>query len=301
MMDFDIDLHVHSSASDGSFSPSELAGMAAESKLSLVSLTDHDTVSGIPEFMETAGKHPGVTAVPGVEISSHLEGHEFHILGYFIDYENPKLLDLLAGMRAAREKRNTGMITKLNAAGYKITEADVRKFAPVSECPGRPHFARALVEKGYFPDRYAAFEKCLAKGGSGYLPRQLPSPELAIQTIHDAGGLAFWAHPVYREKGDRSNIRKLLKKLLKAGVDGLEAYYLCFTQNHASLLAEFAKEYSLPISAGSDFHGLNMPKVKLAAGLGSLTVPPEAREIILSYFRAHSREDLAAASQTVNS
>lgn len=270
-----IDLHTHSNASDGSCTPSEIFSLACENGLAAVALTDHDTVSGIPEFLERAAKSPSCEAVPGVEISVDLAGSEVHIVGLYIDYECESLLKLLTEIRVNRDSRNTVIISKLQAMGYDITLKEVNDVAG-GESVGRPHFAKILIEKGYFKEPQEVFDRCLKRGASAYCPRKLPSPEEAIREIHNAGGLAFWAHAVYRLKNERYFVRRTIKKLIACGLDGVEAYYSTFTPNQQKMMTEFASEYNLLKSGGSDFHGSNQPSISLGTGINdNLRVPAE--------------------------
>jgi len=270
-----IDLHTHSNASDGSCTPSELFNLASECGLAAVALTDHDTVGGIPEFLKAAEKSSSCEAVPGVEISVDLAGNEVHIVGLFIDYQCQSLLKLLTEIRVNRDSRNSVIIGKLQTMGYDITIKEVNDIAG-GDSVGRPHFAKILIDKGYFSEPQAVFERCLKRGASAYCPRKLPSPEEAIREIHNAGGLAFWAHAVYRLKNERYFVRRTIKKLLTSGLDGVEAYYSTFSPVQQKMMIEFAAEYNLLRSGGSDFHGSNQPSISIGIGTdGNLRVPAE--------------------------
>ncbi len=188
-----IDLHTHSIASDGSDTPSELLGLALERKLTGIALTDHDTLSGLPEFLARA-RGENIIAVPGLEISSSLYNKEIHILGLFIDPSSGKLADFLLKTRQNRNSRNSQILEKLNIMGYRITLEELESFAQ-GESIGRPHLARLLVKKEYFETIQDAFDHCLKRGARAYSPRVLAPPEESIRVIHEAGGLAFWAHP----------------------------------------------------------------------------------------------------------
>lgn len=270
-----IDLHTHSTASDGADTPSELVKKSLETGLSAVALTDHDTVSGIPEFLE-AGKNTSLKVIPGVEISSRGENRELHIVGLFIDHETPSLLAFLEKMRESRKARNEEMLIRLNVIGFPLTWEELEKEA-AGESVGRPHFAQALIRKGYFKTPKDVFEQCLKRGKRAYVPRILPSPAEAVKAIHEAGGISVWAHPVSHNSGGsgRSHVRRCLKKLVPEGLDAIETFYSQFTIAQQEMVTDLAKEYSLLASGGSDYHGKNIPGLSLGTGMGDLSVPDE--------------------------
>ncbi len=271
-----IDLHTHSTASDGSFSPLELVEHAHKIGLGAIALTDHDTVSGIPEFLEAAVDYP-LEAVPGVEVSVEYSGNEVHIVGLFIDYTMEPLLELLCEIRKNRNRRNELIIEKLQKMGFDITLQELLDVAG-GESIGRPLLAKILIEKGYFTEVQEVFDKCLKRGASAYCARVLPSPEKAIHEIHQAGGIAIWAHPLYRSKNDRTYLRKVLRKLSELKIDAIEAYYTSFSPGQTRAVLEVAEEFSLLVSGGSDFHGTNQSNVNLGKGYGELAVPFEVFE-----------------------
>ena len=279
-----IDLHTHSAASDGSDTPSELMAHALEIGLHGIALTDHDTVSGIPEFLESAaGKE--IRAVPGLEISSTLYNKEIHILGLFIDHTSEKLREFLKAARENRNIRNTLILQKLNAMHYEITQKELNDCAG-GESIGRPHFAKILVEKGYFETPQEVFDRCLKRGARAYTPRVLPNPSDSIDAIHEAGGLAIWAHPVYRAAGERAFVRKYLKKLIQFGLDGIEAYYSLYSFAQHSMLMDASLEHGILVSGGSDYHGSNQSSVQLGTGGRALAVPDAVLEKLEQAWRA---------------
>lgn len=276
-----IDLHTHSIASDGSDTPSELLGLALERKLTGIALTDHDTLSGLPEFLARA-RGENIIAVPGLEISSSLYNKEIHILGLFIDPSSGKLADFLLKTRQNRNSRNSQILEKLNIMGYRITLEELESFAQ-GESIGRPHLARLLVKKEYFETIQDAFDHCLKRGARAYSPRVLAPPEESIRVIHEAGGLAFWAHPVYRTSGgERSFVRRYLRQLVPLGLDGIEAFYSLFSVAQHTMILEMAKEFNILVSGGSDYHGMNQPSIQLGTGSGSLEVPDSVLETLLA-------------------
>jgi len=281
-----IDLHVHSTASDGTFPAAELPAMAVAAELGAIALTDHDTVSGVEPFLAAAAAIPGFEGVPGVEISSGFMGREVHILGLFVDHKNPELREFLTRVRTYRNQRNELMIKKLQTLGYSITMAELTAEAG-GESVGRPHVAAILIRKGYFKKNQEVFDRCLKRGAAAYCPRQLPGPSSTIAIIHRAGGVAVWAHPVYANKFARSHVRGLLRRLKDLGLDGLEAHYPGFTPAQHQMLLELAAQQEVLISGGSDFHGTNMPDIKLGSGYGGLFVPAELLTKLREYRAGH--------------
>ncbi|OGV37211.1 MAG: hypothetical protein A2X48_12560 [Lentisphaerae bacterium GWF2_49_21] len=277
-----IDLHTHSTASDGTLSPAELLSLAQEKGLSALALTDHDTSSGLDEFLRESKKYPGIKVVPGVEVSVKHHHFSIHVVGLFIDHSSEPLEKMLCEIRKGRNARNDLIALKLQKQDYDITIEEVNALAG-GECPGRPHFASILVKKGYFSTMQEAFDKCLKRGRSGYCKRELPMPSEAIDAIHSAGGLAIWAHPMSYADADRKTINKLLKFLVSKGLDGLEAYYPLFSPEQSKCLLELAGKYSLAVSGGSDFHGVNMKNIELGTGDGNLAIPFSVYETLKEF------------------
>ncbi len=274
-----IDLHTHSVASDGSAAPSQIVRLACEKGLKGIALTDHDTVSGLAEFMREA-ENTGIIAVPGVEISSKLFSKEAHIVGLFINPENPVLLELLGRMREGRKKRNREIVIKLNVLGYDISYDELLEVAG-GESVGRPHIGAILIKKGYFKTMQDVFEQCLKRGCRAYVPRELPDAVDAISAIHAAGGLAIWAHPVSGQSGERGYAKKMLRKLTEFGLDGVETNYSMFSEYQTQMMHEIADSFGILKSGGSDYHGVNQPGIELGSGCGSLAVPYEFLENML--------------------
>ncbi|NOY75110.1 MAG: PHP domain-containing protein [Kiritimatiellaeota bacterium] len=269
-----IDLHTHSTASDGTFTPSEIVALAAELELSAVALTDHDTMAGIEEFLEAGAGASEVEAVPGVEVSVDFTGKEVHIVGLFIDHEHSGLNELLREVRVNRHARNDVLISKLNEMGYEITMDEVLAEAG-GESVGRPIVAKILVRKGYFKEPQAVFDDCLKRGAPAYTQRVLPSPKEVLELIKAAGGVSIWAHPLYRAANDRTYMRKVLRTLKPLGLGGIEAYYTTFTLAQSRAVEEVAAEFDVLLSGGSDFHGGNQPSVELKKGRGDLAIPAD--------------------------
>ncbi|NPB10048.1 MAG: PHP domain-containing protein [Thermodesulfobacteria bacterium] len=268
-----IDLHTHSTASDGTFTPGALVQKAHDLGLYALALTDHDTVAGLAEAHEAA-KATGMRFVPGVEISVKFDGPgHCHLLGYFFDYRHPRLTETLQALHEARANRNKKMIAKLRELGIEISEEELRALAGDGEI-GRPHMAKLLVMKGVVKDFDEAFEKFLGKGKPAYVPKALLSPKEALEIIHEAGGLTSLAHPYYL-KLPPEGVRDYVRELKEYGLDAIEAYYTDHDRDYTRFCLELAEEFGLLVSGGSDFHGDNKPEIALGTGKGDLFVPPE--------------------------
>lgn len=265
-----IDLHTHSTHSDGTFSPQALMALAAQKHLRAIALTDHDTVSGLTAA-QTAAEELSLEFVPGLELSTDYQGTEIHILGYYIDNGNPAFLQRLADFRLGREARNQKMARKLQEAGFSFTYEELAAAYPNSTIT-RAHFARYLTEQGMVKDRETVFRKYLGNGCPCYVPREKITPCDAIDLIHDGGGLAYFAHPILcRMNQDRLDL--LVKLLKERGLTGLEAIYSTYYPGEERNIRRLAAKYDLLISGGSDFHGANKPYIQLGTGRGSLHVP----------------------------
>lgn len=270
-----IDLHIHSTASDGTLSPTSLAQAGQRAGLAAMALTDHDTVSGLPEFM-AAGRNCHLQTVPGVEIACSWYSFSVHLVGLFIDYTNPGLLALLSQIRQARDKRNQLILQRLQELGIKLSMADI--VAETGSCNqgvlGRPHFARALVRGQYCQDHQHAFNSLLGRQGKAHVQSYLPLPAAAIAAIHAAGGVAVLAHPFggVSDSG-RARLRHKLQRLKTMGLDGVEVLYSDYSPEQQAAAASLAGELSLLPSGGTDFHGDNSPEVMIGHGLGNLQVP----------------------------
>ena len=274
-----IDLHVHSTASDGSVPPEQIPALVAAAGLRAVALTDHDTVAGVPAFLASASAFPGLEAVPGVELSTLYCSREMHFVGLFIDPDSPDLAAFLASQQRERRERAERMRRKLVSLGYPLTAGDLEA-AGGGECPGRPHFARALVMRHGFASVPAVFDRLLKRGAAAFVPRQLPPPALAIAAIHAAGGVAVWAHPVYRQRNERAWAKRIMRKFAPPPVslDAVEGYYSLFGPGETALITELAAANGLVLSGGSDFHGENTPNLAIGTGAGKLRVPDELLE-----------------------
>ena len=268
-MDKFIDLHVHSTASDGSMSPAELVRYASSRGLSAIALTDHDTVLGV-ESAEDEGKKVGLEVIPGVEISV-LFKPEMHILGYFFSDDYMKIRPVLEKLRKNREERNPKIINKLNEMGFDITMEEVEQEAS-GGVVGRLHIAKILTSKGYVESVQEAFEKYLSHGRPAYFSKEKLLPEEGIREITRTGGIAVLAHPVHLNP-DFEQLDSLLNKLVMAGLKGMEVYYVDNTEIETDNLLRLAKKHNLLPTGGSDFHGVYKPDIEIGKGRGNLKLP----------------------------
>jgi len=276
-----IDLHMHSSCSDGTLTPEELVEAALAMGLEAAALTDHDTISGVERFLSVAAG-TSLHAVSGVELASMLFNKDIHIVGLFIDPRNPALLAALEQLRVWREERNEQMVEKIRSKGFEITMDEVLAEAG-GESVGRPHMASVLLKKGYFPDMQSVFNRLIGRNGSCYVLRKYYPVNDCIGLIHGAGGLAIWAHPLHAAHGARATLRKIGSRLVNYGLDGLECHYSMFSEEQRRDALEFAQARTLLISGGSDYHGASHPQVKMGTGIdGNLAIPYEIYERLLA-------------------
>ncbi len=268
-----VDLHVHSTASDGSYSPEALVELAKEQGLSAIAITDHDTVSGFAAA-EAKGKDMGIEVVPGIEISTKYGG-PIHILGYYIDINSEKLKPVLDWVIHDRDERNRKIAEKMAADGLPVSYDRMRE--RFGEVIGRPHFARILVELGLARNTRDAFDRFVEKGQKYYLPRNFLSIERSVEIIREAGGIPVLAHP-FQYKLDDSGLREIIEHCKDYGLMGMECRYSGYSQEQSDYLEALAEEYSLIKTGGSDFHGISKPDIRLGDGKGGLNVPYEFLE-----------------------
>ncbi len=262
-----VDLHLHSTASDGTCTPAELARCAAEAGLSAAAITDHDTIAGAEEFLRECEKL-GLEAAAGVEISAKFRT-EMHILGLFVDYNNEEFIENLHELKNARALRNRQMLEKLSGDGFKITAEDItgQKKDGSLDNVGRAHIAAALVHKGYVSSVQEGFDKYLSKGCKYYVPRKTYPPKESIELIKKAGGVAVLAHPIFITK-DPAELHSLLSELKSYGLAGVESYYSEYTEDYTKLCLRLCRELGLMPSGGSDFHGGNKPHIHIGEVCG---------------------------------
>ncbi len=266
-----IDLHTHSTASDGALSPAEIARAAQEAGLAAVALTDHDTTEGLAEFL-AAARPDGPELVPGVELSvERPDGGSLHLVGLWVDPGEPRLQAGLARVQAARRERNPKMVARLRRLGLEITLEEVVAAAGGGQV-GRPHFAQVLVDKGMVGGPGEAFGRYLKKGAPAYVEKERLSAREAIGLIRGAGGVSILAHPGLLELHP-AVLEQLVRQLKEQGLMGLEAYYSEHQPALERQLLGLAARLGLAVSGGSDFHGPSKPGIRLGAGQGTLRVP----------------------------
>lgn len=265
-----IDLHVHTTASDGTMRPRDVVSLAAMLGLKAIALTDHDTMAGLQEAGET-GELMGVSIVPGIEISCDYRGKEVHVLGYFLDPEAEKLKEYMAWVQESRRIRNEKILEKLQKKGFDISLTALEAEYPAANL-GRTHIARKLMELGAVQNVKEAFRRYLDVGRSCYVAREyIPFAEGA-KLIRDCGGVAVLAHPL-QYGFTRTELEALVKAAVEAKFTGMEILYTGYTQNDVNKLYDLAEKYTLLPTGGSDFHGDNKPGVQLGSGDGKLAVP----------------------------
>ena len=242
-----IDLHLHSTASDGHFAPAEVAAQAAAANLHIIALTDHDTAAGVRELQAAALP---LKLIPGIEISSTHEGRDVHMLGYYIDAAHPSILAHEERARDGRNIRMRKMIAKLAALGVHVSFEEVQAAAGEGDVLGRPHLARVMVDLGYVASHSQAFDKYIGDDGPAFSPTELVTPGDAIRIIHEAGGLAVWAHP----RPDA--FERELPRLQAWGLDGVECFRPRVQPADALRMDERARSLGLVVTGGSDWHGV---------------------------------------------
>ena len=247
-----IDLHTHSYYSDGSLSPRQLVELAKKRRLKAIALTDHDTVAGVEEAL-VAGKELGVEVVPGVEMSAQYPPGTMHILGYYLHASHPELLGALKKLQQARAARNPKIIRRLQDLGLEITTTEVVDLSRGQV--GRPHIAKALVNKGYVSSINEAFSRYLKKGAVAYVEKFRFPPEEAIAIIRRAGGIAVLAHPFTLGMEKPDELSQLVRELAAMGLEGIEVFYPDHTEEMEVIYEDVARRLGLVCTGGSDFHG----------------------------------------------
>ena len=271
-----IDLHTHSTASDGTMSPTALVRLAKEMRLEALALTDHDTVEGLEEAL-AAGASEGIEIVPGIEISAEFPESTLHILGYYVDYKNQAFLDNISILQKARNERNPTIIKKLRDLGLDITLEEVAVEAETGLI-GRPHFAQVLMKKGYIKTPHEAFEKYLGKGAPAYTDKFRFEPADAIAHIRQAGGIPVLGHPFTLKYKTTAELEQIVSDMAGWGLMGIEVYYSEHSATQVRLYKDLAEKHNLVITGGSDFHGQNIKGISLGIGKGGLNVPYKCLE-----------------------
>jgi predicted metal-dependent phosphoesterase TrpH len=248
-----IDLHTHTTASDGIYTPSELIDIALKEDLVALAVTDHDTIDGLAEAVEySAGKD--LELVPGIEFSIDYTGGSFHLLGLNIDYTDIDLSAECQRLTAIREGRAERIVHDLNAKGYTISFREVEAISPGGAI-GRPHIARVLIKNGYAGDMNEVFSNFMVRGKPGYVPKEKITLEKAVHLIVDSGGIPVIAHPVSLNFDGHGDFERTLREFIDKGVAGIEVYSTMHTPEEVEMFLHFAQKYNLVVTGGSDFHG----------------------------------------------
>jgi predicted metal-dependent phosphoesterase TrpH len=269
-----VDLHSHTDKSDGSLAPAELVARARRRGITTLGITDHDTLEGYDAAVSHA-QAAGLDLVCGVELSSKFHGRSIHILGYFF-HEPPgeafrRHLDCL---QVSRRERNERLAGRLRELGLEVTRQEAEKLGQSQT--GRPHFARLLLQKGYVPNIREAFDRYLDESAPGYVERRDPSLDNVIRWIHEAGGLASWAHPVRMVRLSGLRLEQLFREMADHGMDAIEAYHSDHSLDAQAEYLAVAAKIGLAVTGGSDFHGDSKPHIDL----GQVALPPEALAIL---------------------
>ena len=257
-----VDLHLHTTASDGRLSPTELVHLLASQGLKQVAISDHDTTEGLAEAFEAAREFPDLRIIPAIEISTDIPGDEVHMLGYFLNHEDPELQALLGRFRDGRLERGKAMVDKLATLGIHVDWERVKEIAG-DGAVGRPHIALAMVEKGYCKEPKDAFPEYLGRNGLAYVERTKMSPDQAVNLLVRFGAVPVLAHPAYL-----ADMEPAIALLKDAGLMGMEVHYAQYDSQTVNRLAELAEEYDLIPCGGSDYHGLGNTGELLPGTLG---------------------------------
>ena len=268
-----IDLHIHTSASDGKFSPEDIVHSSAKLGLTVIAICDHDSVGGITTALKTARGFSQIRVIAGVEVSTYAPGSEAHLLGYFIDYTNPELKATLANLRSSRRQRAKRTITKLKGLDVHLSWQRVQEIASGGSI-GRPHIAQAMLEKGYITSLKEAFNKYIGWGGPAYAEREKVAPGEATRLILRAHGLPVLAHPF-----TVTNPETKIAELKASGLVGIEVYYNSYTVEEIKKLVSLVDKYHLIATGGSDYHGADMSNETV---IGGTDVPLESAEQLLA-------------------
>ena len=274
-----IDLHTHSCASDGSLTPSEVMQAAKDAGLTAVALTDHDTIAGVREAMQAA-EQLNIECIPGIELSAFYKNLEVHIVGLFLNIDDPQLNKRLEDFRQIRENRNLRMIQKMQEADVDITMEKLRE-AEGDAVITRANIARYLLHIGYIQSINEAFDKYLSPGMPFFVQKTGVTPKDAIQAICDNGGVAILAHPL-TYKFTRQELKTCLEELKSYGLQGMETYYSTFSEADHRDMKRLADSYDLLYSGGSDFHGNVKPHIRIGSGMGKLVIPYDVLDTLRS-------------------
>jgi hypothetical protein len=270
-----VDLHLHSTESDGRLPPGELIQLCYDNGVRRLALTDHDTTNGLPIAIE-AGQKLGVEVIPGIELSTDIPGTEVHVLGHFVDYTDAAFQEKLHQFQLGRLGRAEGMVAKLGELGVPISWGRVKEIAGEGSV-GRPHVAQALLEAGHVKSMPEAFDKYIGRNGPAYVERYKLTPEEAVALIHSVKGMAVLAHPL-----ETAGLEAIIPDLVAAGLDGIECYYQGYGVKEVEHLVATARKHGLVPTGGSDYHGFPMSGMREVTNApGSVRIPPEVVDELL--------------------
>ncbi len=277
-MNIEVDLHLHTRASDGALTPTELVNLCADRGLRTIAVSDHDSTEGLAEAFAAADARGGMRVIPAIELSADVPGSEIHILGYFLDLSDAGFQRALAQFREGRYERGRLMVERLNEMGYALSWDRVREIAGDAAI-GRPHVASGLVEAGYFTYPNEAFDTLIGRNGPAYVERAKLTPADAIRMLRKNGAAPVMAHPTYSKvkssRGDVRELRDTVRELAECGLVGIEAFYGDYTAEQVDDLARLAAEFDLIPCGGSDYHASGNPGEPQP---GSVGPPPETVE-----------------------
>ena len=290
-----IDLHIHSTASDGTLTPAEIVAHALKLGLKAIAITDHDTLAGSGEALNS-GIPAALEFLTGVEISAappplYHQAGSFHLLGYSIRLDDPMLNRTLEKLQAARKNRNPAIISRLNDLGISISLDEVREFAGEAQL-GRPHIAQMMVSKGVVSSIDEAFDLFLGADKPAYVDKYRVKCSHAIDAILGAGGIPVLAHPGLLEYENDQQLDELVGHVKQTGIQGIEVYYPEHTADQTALIKELAKRHDLMITGGTDFHGGIHPEIEMGSGKGDLFVSYELYQKLVQYKKEHRTSNI---------
>jgi len=271
-----VDLHIHTTFSDSSFTPEEVVDKAVKAELNAIAITDHDSIDGVEPALKFAEDYP-IEIVPGVELSTVFEGDEIHILGYLIDYRNVELLNELKLLKLSRVERAKEMVTKLVECGLPISFEKVMEIAGTGVV-ARPHIAKAMLEEGLVNSYEEAFTHYIANGSPCHVPKKMLNYPRSIDLIRRTGGVPVLAHP------KNKRVLTYIPKLMACGLAGVEVWHPDHTPKFSDYLLNYAKENGLLVTGGSDSHGTRKGKPPI----GKIRLPPKILEDLKEFQRIHS-------------
>jgi predicted metal-dependent phosphoesterase TrpH len=266
-----VDLHLHTTASDGVLSPSEIVRYAKGKGLQAIAITDHDTIEGCEEGL-SEGEKIGFEVIPGIEVSAEHSTGSMHILGFFLDIHHPLLNERLEYLQKARAERNPKMVAKLNQLGIEVTYEEVLRASGGGQV-GRPHFAHVLLEKKYVRSFQEAFDRFLKKGAPAYVDKFRFTSKEALHFIHEARGVAVLAHPNTLGVNRYSELERLILQLVDEGLQGIEVYYPEHSAVEVAQYKALADRYSLLSTGGTDYHGIEGNELDIGVGRGEMKLP----------------------------